>query len=74
MCPGSEHTHYNVGSLHSSSLKNGALQSFTWLTEDSPLRCVSVSELCNLLLLRQTVQGQTGCRDNDPSLSEAPGL
>lgn len=48
--------------------------SFTWLTEESPLWCVSVSELCNLLQLRRTVQGQTGCRDNDPSLSEAPSL
>lgn len=35
---------------------------------------VRMIELCNLLQLHQTVQGQTGCQDNDPSLSEALNL
>lgn len=61
--------------------KNRALQRFTvtdskWLMEESARmrKCFRVNELCNLLQLRQTALGQTGCQDNDPSLCEAPGL
>lgn len=38
------------------------------------VKCVTTSELCNLLQLRQTERGRTGCQDNDPSLSEAESL
>lgn len=43
-------------------------------TSSQVVKSVSASELRNLLQCRQTGQGQTGCRDNDPSLSEARSL
>ena len=72
-----KYTRYDVSSLRGNTeieLYSGWQLMVDRGISSQGVKSVSVSELCNLLQFRQTGQGQTGCRDNDPSLSEARSL